>query len=268
MAVERLLSIAVAVTLVVGLGTAAATLGSSVETTPDDAITIDSATVPLGTGELIEYKERLQSDPSPASKNTGDAGDDAAEAPGGSETKTIAESGEGDGPDRAQAEGKGQGPGPGEDEQSLLERLLALLRAFLDLLASILPGLALVAILGAAVANRDRLAALLADLGHERGSSSTDGPGDGPPTRAAPGNDVERAWHEMVALAGVERFETTTPRQGAATAMDAGADPSAVERLTGTFEAVRYGGEPVTDERRTRVRDDLRQIRTQLGGGA
>jgi hypothetical protein len=54
--------------------------------------------------------------------------------------------------------------------------------------------------------------------------------------------------------------ETMTAVECARAAVDAGLDPDAVEALRQTFEEVRYGGAPPTDERVQRARGALRAI--------
>jgi len=58
---------------------------------------------------------------------------------------------------------------------------------------------------------------------------------------AADANAVYRAWDEMTAALEVTDPDTTTPREFADAAIDAGLAPSDVRALTGLFEVVRYG---------------------------
>lgn len=263
---DRLPTVVVAVALLAGLGMTAATIDSSVDTRPDEAIDIDASTVPLGSGELVEYKERLQDGDERDTEPSGDPAEEDAVASKGEGPETIDDAGSGSEQVQAQEHEQELGSGMGPGDPSLLDRLLELLRSLLSLLVSLLPALVVLGALAAIAANRDRFASLLRDAGG--GTPATDGAEAGPSLRLMPENDVERAWHEMATLAGVERIETTTPRECAARAETAGADPEAVDRITRTFEEVRYGGAPVTDERRASVREELQEIRTQLGGGA
>ena len=68
-----------------------------------------------------------------------------------------------------------------------------------------------------------------------------------------PSNEIERAWWSMVERFGVDRPHTKTPGECAREAIDAGGDEEAVRTLTRTFEEVRYGGEPITDDRLDRI---------------
>lgn len=61
-------------------------------------------------------------------------------------------------------------------------------------------------------------------------------------------NDVMRAYRELEAVVPVSRSATTTPREFAAAATDAGVDPDAVRELTALFETVRYGDREPTAE--------------------
>lgn len=264
---DRLLALAVAVALVVGTGMAATTLESSVESTPDDVVDLDASALPLGSGELSEYERQFRS----GGTKSAETGEERSERAGGSGEGTpqprpasgdgsrSQEPSDGDGTLRDLRQGPGNERIPGVEEQSLLERLLELLRALFAALVSLLPVLVVLAVLAVAVANRNRIAGLLG-----RDGTVPDGD-DRPPTRPAPANEVARAWHELATLAGVEDVATTTPRQCAAAAVEAGANPTAVERLTRAFEEVQYGGRAVTDERRERARDGLRRARDGLG---
>lgn len=264
---DRLLTVAVAVALVVGTGMAATTLESSVQSTPDDVVDLDASAVPLGSGELSEYERQFRSGGTRSAETGEERSEQAGESgegtpqprPASGGESTAQEPSDGDGTLRDLRQGSGNERIPGEDEQSLLERLLELLRALVAALVSLLPVLVVLAVLAVAAANRDRIVELVG-----RDGMGPEGD-DRPPTRPAPANDVARAWHELATLAGVEEVATTTPRQCAAAAVEAGADPAAVERLTRTFEEVQYGGRAVTDERRERARDGLRRVRDGLG---
>ncbi|AQL42531.1 hypothetical protein BV210_07320 [Halorientalis sp. IM1011] len=79
---------------------------------------------------------------------------------------------------------------------------------------------------------------------------------DAPPTD----NDVYRAWRAMVSELDVTYGETTTPREFAREAVEAGADSAAVERLTDLFDRVRYGAVEPTEERERAARDALAAV--------
>lgn len=77
---------------------------------------------------------------------------------------------------------------------------------------------------------------------------------------------VEEAWLAMVELLPVERSPSTTPREFARRAVDRGVPAAPVERLTGAFEDVVYGGR-APDERASSAREALASLRKRLGGG-
>ncbi|WP_123535464.1 DUF4129 domain-containing protein [Halosimplex salinum] len=285
---ERLFSVAAAVVLLAGIGASATTLQSTVETTPDDVIDVDSASLPMSSDDVGEYADRLDSDsgsdgtapdqsgdPSEPSGDSGDGDESESESEDGDESESESEDGDGQQGGSSEptagdhtGERRTEGPGdlPGRDTQSLLEWLLSLLGALLAALLRALPVLVALGLLAAAVANRDRIAAAL----RERFGRGDDLPdeADGPPLRAAPDNEVERAWYEMAALVDGDGVETTSPRECARRAVADGADRAAVERVTETFESVRYGHAAVTPDRRDRALDGLADVRSQLGVGS
>ncbi|WP_415379367.1 DUF4129 domain-containing protein [Halosimplex sp. TS25] len=278
---DRFFSVAAAVILLAGIGASATTLQSTVETTPDDVIDVDSASLPISSDDVGEYADRLNSD-SGSGHAPADQPGDPSESGGDSEDgETSGNEGEDGNENEDENEQRQrpseptagdltrnrrtQGPGdlPGRDRQSLIEWLLSLLAALLAALLRALPILVALGLLAVAVANRDRIAAVLRErFGRDDGSADES---DGPPLRAAPQNEVERAWYEMAALVDGDAVETTSPRECARRAVAAGADRAAVERLTETFESVRYGHASVTPARRDRALDGLADVRSQLG---
>lgn len=80
-------------------------------------------------------------------------------------------------------------------------------------------------------------------------------------------NDVYRAWAEMTDSLSVDRPASSTPAEFASAAVEAGLDREDVEELTVLFEAVRYGGRAVTDERERRAVAALRRIQQRHGEG-
>jgi hypothetical protein len=78
----------------------------------------------------------------------------------------------------------------------------------------------------------------------------------GSPTDGSERDPVTAAWLSMAReLDGPDGpAGTATPREYAGRAKRAGYDPEAVEGLTAAFEAVRYGDEPLTPERRRAAR--------------
>lgn len=79
-------------------------------------------------------------------------------------------------------------------------------------------------------------------------------------------NEVSRAWFRMVRSVDIDRPRSKTPTECATIAVAAGMEPVAVRRLTRAFEEVRYGGAPMTDERRRLARNALRELDVETGG--
>ncbi|GAA0652814.1 DUF4129 domain-containing protein [Salarchaeum japonicum] len=79
-------------------------------------------------------------------------------------------------------------------------------------------------------------------------------------------NAVYRAWRDMTGHLDTASPETTTPAEFARAARDAGMDARHVDTLTDVFREVRYGDEPVTEERERRALDALRDIEAAYGG--
>jgi hypothetical protein len=73
-------------------------------------------------------------------------------------------------------------------------------------------------------------------------------------------NEVYRAWEEMTDRLDVPNDESTTPREFARAAAQAGLSAEDVSELTELFEDVRYGGYSPTTEREERAVDVLRRI--------
>jgi hypothetical protein len=72
----------------------------------------------------------------------------------------------------------------------------------------------------------------------------------------------------MTTLLELDAREELTPRECARRAVDRGASPEAARAVTRAFEEVRYGGAPVTDDRRERATQGLQRVRGDLGGAA
>nr|WP_282594205.1 DUF4129 domain-containing protein [Halorientalis brevis] len=77
---------------------------------------------------------------------------------------------------------------------------------------------------------------------------------------AAVTNDVYRAWQQLVERVDVADPETTTTREYARRAVDAGLDAAAVERLTELFDQVRYGDAAPTETREQQARDAAERL--------
>jgi multisubunit Na+/H+ antiporter MnhC subunit len=76
-------------------------------------------------------------------------------------------------------------------------------------------------------------------------------------------NEIYRAWREMTGLLEVDRPESSTPREFAETAVEAGLEREDVDELTRLFEDVRYGDVETTAEMEERAVSVLRRIETE-----
>lgn len=73
-------------------------------------------------------------------------------------------------------------------------------------------------------------------------------------------NEVYRAWREMTSLLSVENPDSSTPREFAGAAVDAGLGREEVAELTSLFETVRYGGIDATSTDERRAVEILRRV--------
>ena len=80
-------------------------------------------------------------------------------------------------------------------------------------------------------------------------------------------NEVYRAWRDMTDHIDVPDPETSTPREFATAARDAGIDAVHVDALTDVFREVRYGGAEATSDREERAVDALRAIEQRYTEG-
>lgn len=79
-------------------------------------------------------------------------------------------------------------------------------------------------------------------------------------------NEIYRAWQEMTELLEVSRPESSTPREFADAAIDAGLEREHVDELTRLFEDVRYGDAETTPAMEERALEVLRQIEDTYAG--
>lgn len=246
-----LLSFVLAALCIVAVGVSATTLESTVQTNPDDVIDLDWNRLPLGEGAAImvkhEMRENLGGDQMERDRGGGgDAVERAAREVGGDMRSQVREAAS-----RASAGGSSES----DREPSMIDRLWHIL--------VLLAALALLFVL-VLFARRysSRLSAL---FGRDR-EDEPDGGALGhrwPPTE--PTGEVDRAWLDFAHRLEVDRPWARTPGEFASAAVEAGMNPDAVSALTTVFREVHYGGVPVTDAHRRRVRRGLRQL--DDGGG-
>lgn len=253
------LMVGLALGCMLAVGVSATTLDSTVATDPDDVVDLDYRYLPFGQ----DTAARLQ--------KAGEAGQDGRKRgptdrkgrePGSPDDR--AETGDGtadmSGGDRIARDG-GAGTGPGTGGVGTARESL------LDLLANLLPYLLALVGLALAYRYRDRLLALgMAVAGWVAALTSRDAAGGVTSWPGGePSNDVYRAWLAMVSRANPDSPRVRTPSECARAALDAGIDADTVERLTTLFEEVRYGNEPVTDERVRQARESLQRIEERSG---
>ncbi|ELZ02356.1 DUF4129 domain-containing protein [Natrialba asiatica] len=78
-------------------------------------------------------------------------------------------------------------------------------------------------------------------------------------------NEIYRAWREMTRPLDVDRPDSSTPREFASAAVDAGLTREHVDELTRLFEDVRYGSTESTPELEERAVTILRRIEREYG---
>lgn len=270
--------LAVALLSVASLGVSATTIDTTLSTDANEVIDLDYDRVPIGQDHAGRLLDEIQqptgdSEGAPAGRTDSDAtsASTAAEAnQGDRDPRQIQDSRDAD-QAGATSDADSQGANGGDTAQggastdgglgtatgvpSLLGRLLGLLLALVPYVI----GLALVLVAAAlGYRYRERIRALVA-------SATPTDPADADPTDvgvfdAPPSNAVDRAWAAMVARLDVDRPATTTPRDLATRAVEAGLDREAVERLTETFEEVHYGDRPVTRDRERAARRSRRRL--------
>jgi hypothetical protein len=226
---ERILSAGMAIVVIAAIGLSASTLGASMSTDPADAVDVQWNRLPLGDDSQGEIEAAAQNVDETYQESTSGSGD--SQNSGSSEQQAGEEPGNGE-PEQA---GSGESRAESGPVPTGWPWWVALL----------------VAVVAAAYRYRDRLRLAL-------------GRGDGGPTaeplEPAPGNEVERAWVELIERAGIDRPRTRTPRDCARHAVERGFDPGAVERLRRTFEDVQYGTTPPSDEQARLARETLARL--------
>lgn len=258
MQTEQLLSAGVAIVVIAAVGLSASTLGASMSTDPADAVDVQWDALPLGedrqgdiegAAEKLDETYRQSGDGGDSDSQGGSAGDTQAQnTQAGDGTNEAQQAGDEAGDRKSQGESAADGDVPaGSGAQSSSPSDSGLTPAgppwtlFLWLF---------VPLMFALLAYRELRIAL---------GSDSDGPAAGS-LSPAPNNDVERAWAELVARASVDRPQTRTPRDCARRAVERGFDAGQVDRLRRTFEDVRYGTTPPTDEQARLARESLARL--------
>lgn len=270
---QSYLTLLLAFGCIIAVGTSATTLDSSLSTDPDDVIDIDYKYLPFGadTGATLKNagqpNERGRNSASTASEGGNQGSDQSsneASDDGSSSDGSSGEGGAGQSADAGPGQSAGAGAGSGQGYGA------GTLQSLLDLLAKLIPLILLLIALALAYRYRDRLLALIlaVDSWFWDRSDARRGGGEAPWPRRQPSNDIHRAWLAMVQRANPSNPRNRTPAEFARAAVDAGMDSDTVRTLTTLFEEVRYGGEPVTDERREVAREGLRRLDHPGGANA
>lgn len=276
-------TLAIALCCLLVVGAAATSMDAAVQTDPDEVINHDLFSVPYETDSVEDLKElKKDIERGPPDEDAEDEGGPAPDetAPASEVDEQQAESMETDREEESSGQeerdeasggpteeggGDGEGPAQDPDERNFLEELLSLLRSLIGLLLSLVPILLLLTGIGLVIVHRDRLQELsrqfLTDPPAADASTSVNTPAP------VPANPIERAWLEMVRVLDLEDRRSKTPREWAIEAVEAGADPAAVEELTATFEHVRYTEAPVTEELVSEVNRVLDRIRESAWEG-
>lgn len=284
----QLTTLAVAFACFAAVGMSATTLDSSVSSDPTDAVQPDYEIIPVAGDDVADLESQIaNNDGQGQTKSVDGAGDSSSDGDGESDANPSSGSSEGDGGaessgaggsaagssgsggDSSASGGTGGQQGDGAGSRSLFGGLGLFAGDSLTLLdvVTLLVGLALLLVLATLVYRyRDQLRALLATPGPDDvGDGATPTTDGGPPADA---NLVFEAWDSLVRDLDVQDPHTLTTVECARAATEAGFDPDDVDRLRLTFEAVRYGGRPVTDDRRQRVRDVARELDLTRNGDA
>lgn len=275
---RRVFSLAVVVCCLFAMVSMSASLESTIETQPGEAIELDFASLPLGVGEASELKNSYHSVGSAengkdatASQTSGQGSTSERSGGGnGAEQGSIADrSGEADetqasggaeGSERSGGAGDAEAAGTGGlgDDQGLL----AVLRDLLSTLGPLLVWLGVAVTVLILLARRDRIVEWVKrrlraywGLADDTTANASDQP------FRPPENVVERSWLELVSRADVDPEPSATPRETAAELVDAGFDRHAVWELTELFEEIRYDDAPITAERAHRTLNCLQRCR-------
>lgn len=238
MNIHRVASIGSTVLIVLAVGLAASTLGTSMSTDPADAVDVDVGALPLDDDSAGALQVQIQK---VHDQYTGESTSDTSPQSDAERAESAGGASNAGGGSSAVSDAPAQGAGPGQNRgDSVLDELLSVLLALLGLFVA-----------GSATYRyRERLRRILttaAPLGTE-------------PAIPAPENAVEEAWVELVNSADVPRPLVRTPRDCARIAVENGYDADEVYRLCRTFEAVSYGGAPPTDEQERIARETLDRL--------
>lgn len=246
---DRVLTLVVALVCAFALGATGTSLEAAVSTSPDDVIDIEDTGLPISQENAREVRDQVENEQEEPDKEEVQQQQEQQEQQQQQQQQ------------QEQQQPQEQGAATKPDEPSLWQQLLALLR---DLFPYIVGTLVVVALAVAAYKQRHRLLALAALLVGDEEEYEYPDRGHRP-LDFAPENDVDAAWVRLVSALGERARGARTTREYERAAVEAGLDPDAVGQVTRAFEEVRYGGQPVTDERRQRATEGIQRL--GLGGG-
>lgn len=266
---DTLVTLTLALCCIIALGTAATALDSAVSTEPGDVINIDYESVPISAEDAEQLRERYEQsaedggdEPVERAEQSGDRESDSESASDSDRSDAASDSADSSSDDSQSADSAESDSPESQPDRSWLDRLLALLEALLGVLLRVFAILLLVAAAIVAYGYSDRLPFARDDP--EPSNEETDANFDPEP----PSNEVIRAWYAMITSLDLPARREKTPHQYSAEAIDEGADPEAVSVLTNTFEEVRYGNRPATEDRIDRAQRGLERIRSAAGSTA
>ena len=252
---DTFVSALVGVLCIAAVGMSATTLESSVSTVPDDVLDHDKVPISKEDAAALEREVRSDGTERTGANGGGEPGEGDEQVQAREKKQAQAQKQRADDSGRQQEAQQnrqretGDGNGLTVEKRSWVDRLLAFLEQWWPVL------LAVTVLVGLAYRYRERLAATMAALVPRIGRGERDdGPGR-PWADAAPRDEVSRAWLALARRTDVDRPRARTVREYADAAVEQGLNPDAVETVTREFEAVRYRGADVTDDRERRARE-------------
>jgi len=231
------------------LGVAATTLETTVTTDPDEEINPPWEKLPISqeTAAAIQSEMTAGDGGSETGSSGGDTADETAGG-GAADRPTSGATSSASGGDRTAA---GLTPAP---DQSLLDRLLAMLATMLQVLLGVV-------VVGGVAGLAYRYHGQYHSLFGRESRDTTTAPS--PAAAAWPANEpttaVDRAWVHLVGQLDPDRPETVTPADCRQLAHRAGLESTAVEAITTAFERVHYGGQSAESEA-SHAEDGLNQL--------
>jgi len=280
---HQLTSIAVAMACFLAVGVAATTLSSTLSSDPDEAVDLNYEYLPIESSDVSALQQEIEKkDPDAPQERDGQRGGTGEDGSGGSpenaqprdmENRGLnPSSGDRDDPGNMPGEDEnGAGPAPGNGSGAIgggdggggdqaQSETDSNADGTLPLVGVLLAGV-LVAL---AYRYRDRLLALFGSP--DSTEPEREAADRWEPTPPSDGNAVFAAWSALVRTLEDEDTRVRTTSECATAAANAGMDADAIATLARTFEEVRYGERPVTEDRRERVSRVCRRLQLDPAG--